>query len=388
VSSGLEVRAVSTLAELAGEARAWDRLLEANPRALPFGSYAWMSAFFQHRVPPGARWCCLLARRDGGLVGVLPLVIAENGRAGVASTPADEHTFSVEPAVQPGREAEVIPALLAAAFRMIPSCVRVDLPRLPVQSPALELARAGTLDLPTVVSLADFGAYLPIEGDFAEFRGRLSRNFRNNINKAANKLAKMPGAEIIFKNGTQASSQDLQAFLQVEASSWKGDSGTAILKSPELTAFYTTLTERLAAAGWLEWQLLRAEGKLIAGNLAVALGSSTVIWKLGYDQEHARMSPGTLLFEKVVMRAHEKHGAPERGGGEINLLTNYDWYDNWEMRRRRYETLQVYAAGLANRLLRYWPRRLEQTARDSPAVVSAVRRLRDTIRNRQPPPSK
>jgi CelD/BcsL family acetyltransferase involved in cellulose biosynthesis len=383
--SAIDVQVVADAAALAGQAQAWNRLLERRPRALPFGSYAWMSAFFEHRLSPGERWCCLFARLGDELVGALPLVIRSERRSVVAATPADDHTPSVEPTVAPGLEGAVIPALLAAAFQHLPGCVRVDLRRLPVESPALELARAGQLGRPSVVSLAAFGAYLPVEGAFADFRTALSRNFRNNISKAANKLAKTEGVEVVFKSAAEATADDLRAFLEVEASSWKGERGTAILKSPEETAFYTTLTERLGAAGWLEWQFLRAEGKVIAANLAVALGPELVIWKLGYDPEHRHMSPGTLLMEKVVMRAFEAHGA---SGGEINLLTSYDWYDNWQMRRRRYETLRVYSNRLLPRLVHYLPRKLEQTARDTPLIIDTLRRARARLRTwRRPPPA-
>ncbi|HEY0715648.1 MAG TPA: GNAT family N-acetyltransferase [Polyangia bacterium] len=376
-SAAIAVEAVTDVADLARTAPAWNRLVQRQPRTLPFGTYPWVSAFLQHRLPPGRRWCCLFARRAGELAGVLPLVITPDGRGTtVANTPRDDHTFSVDATMAAGQEPLVLPALLAAAFRMIPGCRRVDLQRLPADSPTLALARASGLGRPAVISLAGLGAYLPIEGDFAEFRTRLSRTFRNNLSKAANKLSKSASVEVSVSTGSQASAkEDLQAFLQVEASSWKGDTGTAILRSTALTAFYTTLVERLAAAGWLEWHVLRAEGRMIAGNLAVTLGTGTVIWKLGYDQDYARMSPGSLLLERVVMHAHERHGGAW-GGGEINLVTNYDWYDNWNMRRRRYETLRVYAGGLINNVFRYWPQRLEQAARDTPAVVSAVRRIR------------
>jgi CelD/BcsL family acetyltransferase involved in cellulose biosynthesis len=374
VERSCEVRAVSQLDDLAALEGDWNRLLERHPRALPFVSYAWIASFFEHRLGPGERWVCVLAHQGGELVGVLPLVVRAPGRfpgtGRVASAPEDEHTFSVDPLIQPGLEASVAPALIRGALDAIPGCVRIDLPRLATDSPIIDLARDGGLGAWSVRSYADMGAYLPIEGDFASFRGSLSRNFRNNISKAGNKLAKSGQPQWIFKTGSEAQPGDLHEFLEVEASSWKGESGTAIARAPELIAFYTALTRRLAAAGWLQWQLLRLDGKLLAGNLSVVVGSRMLIWKLGYDESVSRMSPGTLLLEKVVARAFEQHGAR---GGEINLVTNYGWYDNWEMRRRRYETLQIYPLGLRAALLGYLPRLATETARQIPPLMSAIR---------------
>ncbi len=372
-----EVRAVTGLAELAAHEGDWNRLMEQHPRVLPFVSYAWMATFFEHRLKPGESWVCLLARQEGELVGVLPLVVRPRGRlpgAGVmAGAPDDDHAFSVDPLVRAGLEGTVLPALIRGAVAAIPGCQRIDLFRLPAGSATLELSRSGGLQARSIRGYADMGAYLPIEGDFASFRGGLSRNFRNNISKAANKLTKSGQAEWIFKTGAEAQSKDLHEFLEVEASSWKGDSGTAIARAPELVAFYTALTRRLAAAGWLQWQFLRLDGKLLAGNMSVLIGSRMLIWKLGYDESVARMSPGTLLLERVVSRMFEQHGA---SGGEINLVTNYSWYDNWEMRRRRYETVEIYPRGLRSGLLGYWPRRAAETARQVPALMAAGRYAR------------
>jgi CelD/BcsL family acetyltransferase involved in cellulose biosynthesis len=372
----IQITAVDDLKQLAAQEQGWNRLVEGHPRALPFNSYAWMASFFEHRLKAGERWVCVMARQAGELVGVLPLVVTAGGMPGaglVASTPEDEHTFSVDLLARAGEEAAVAPALVAGALRSIPGCARIQLTRLPTDSATVELARQGALPGRCIRSFADMGAYLPIEGDFASFRASLSRNFRNNISKAGNKLARSGQPSWVFKTGAEGTAQDLADFLAVEASSWKGDSGTAIAKSPELVAFYTALTRRLADAGWLQWQLLRLDDRLIAGNLAVAIGSRTLVWKLGYDEQVAKMSPGTLLLERVVMRAFEQFG---KTGGEITLLTNFSWYDNWEMRRRRYEDLAIYPPGLRAGLLGYWPRRAVETARQIPPLMSAARSAR------------
>jgi CelD/BcsL family acetyltransferase involved in cellulose biosynthesis len=370
----LQVRVVDQLADLAAHEGDWNRLVEQHPRALPFSSYAWMATFFEHRLRPGERWICVLAWRGGELAGVLPLVVRRAGAfpgAGlVAATPEDEHTICVDLLARHGLEGAVAPALLKGAFEALPGCRRIEFSRLPTDSATVELAREGGLRCPTILSFAAMGAYLPVEGDFAAYRGSLSRNFRNNISKAANKLGKSGKAEWIFHTGAEAREQDLRDFVAVEAANWKGDSGTAIGRSPELVAFYSALCRRLATAGWLQWQLLRLDDRLIAGNLTTVIGRRMLVWKLGYDESVSKLSPGTLLLERVVQRSFEQHGAT---GGEINLLTNYPWYDNWEMRRRRYETLQVYRPGLAGHLLGYWPRRAANAARQIPPLTSAAR---------------
>ena len=380
----LRIVAVRDLGELAAHEGDWNRLVEQHPRALPFNSYAWMATFFEHRLVAGQSWVCLMARRGGELVGVLPLVVRRAGRfpgAGlVASTPEDDHTICVDLLVRPGMEVEVSPALLSGAFEALPHCRRIEFSRLPTDSATVDLARDSRLGVPAMRSFAAMGAYLPIQGDFASYRVSLSRNFRNNISKAGNKIAKTGKPEWVFHTGAEAREQDLRDFVEVEASNWKGESGTAIARSPELVAFYTSLCRRLSTAGWLQWQLFKLDDRLIAGNMTVVIGPRMLVWKLGYDEAVSKLSPGTLLLERVIQRTFEKHGAT---GGEINLLTDYGWYDNWEMRRRRYEALHVFRPDLAGNLLGYWPRRIAGATRELPALAAAartIRRLREKLR--------
>jgi CelD/BcsL family acetyltransferase involved in cellulose biosynthesis len=380
----VSIRCVVDHEELTAYEKGWNALVERRRGALPFSSYAWVATFFEHRLQPGETWCCLVAQKAGDLVGVLPLVLGTMGpplaRLVHARTPGDDHMHAADMIVVDQEVSEaVVASLLRAAFEAIPGCFLVEFPSLSDDSLTLLVTGEGDWKERSIVSPAGRGAYVPIEGDFEDFREDLSGNMRSNLTKARNKLGALGQVEFEFRSPREVSGRDLADFLSVEASSWKGAAGSAILASESLVSYYTRLAGRLARAGWLEWQRLRAYDRTLAANLAVVIGRSTVIWKLGYDPEFARLSPGSLLLEEAIRRVHEQEPMVLR---EVNLVSDFPWYDNWQMRRREYHRLEIYAEGVTGRFLGYWPRRAKIMLRGLPRFADAARRARRILRCR------
>ena len=125
--------------------------------------------------------------------------------------------------------------------------------------------------------------------------------------------------------------------MKVEASGWKKKEGTAIEQSPTLVSFYTALTKRLSALGWLEWHFLETDGRVIAGQMGVKMGRTLTLFKIGYDEEYSYCSPGNILFERVVERAYGQGDTDE-----INCITDMAWHDNWGMDKRPHYDLWIY----------------------------------------------
>lgn len=342
----LRTEAIDSLTALEPYADAWNRLCLIASQQNPVLSHAWVATHLEHRLQPQTTWCCFLAWSGGQLVGVLPLIAQVRRMVGrryqILTTPTDGHTYTGDALAMPGREQDVIPALLAEAARRFPHHLYIELPRVTETSVERTLSSSNRK---ATVQPAGRGHYLPIQGSFDQYRASLSRRFRSELNHKANKLRKLPGLSVRFLSGAAASPELLPRFMEVEARSWKGAEGTAILSSPELVAFYQTLTRRLAAAGWLEWHLLNVGERTIAANLAVRFNSTVVVWKLGYDAEYAKCSPGNMLFEHLVKHAYDSGNI-----SEINLLTDYAWYKQWRMQPRSYLRVRIYPPRFLSRL--------------------------------------
>lgn len=325
----------------------WDALLGKDPCGLPTSSYAWISAYFRHCLPTGENWLCFFAYRDDELVGVLPLILHTSNifsvRYSTYQLPKDNHTIAVYPVLRRGTEAETFEMLLKAAWNEHPEALWMELPDTPENVKVMTLVNRHL----HTISLSRIGRYLPVNGNREVYLSSLSRNFRSNQRKAANKLKKLDNVETRFILSGEASSKQLSEFMPVEADGWKGRKGTAIQQSETLVSFYHYLTNELAAAGWLEWHFLYAEGHAIAANLAIRLNRSVVVWKLGYKESYSRCSPGGMLFQTLLDNAFDDPDIDE-----LNLLTDAEWYNNWKMENRKYYNIRLYNPGHARSL--FW----------------------------------
>lgn len=314
---------------------AWNALSRQVAPKIPTSSYAWISAYFEYLLASGQSWCCITAQIDHELVGVLPLVVSRIPKLGIEwlKTPMSGHIIAVSPLLSHSNTGQILSSLLETAWISHPNAIWLQISDLPARAPCAEyLSTQLHLKIKTRI-----GRFLRVDTDQRVYQASLSRNFRSNQHKAANKLKKLTAAETTFLCGADASEEQLTEFMSVEASGWKGRAGTAILKSNELCAFYRTLARRLAAAGWLEWHFLRADSRTIAGNLAIRFDGVITVWKLGYDEDYKHYSPGGMLFQALLDRAFAD---PEID--EVDLLTNAAWYDNWRMDAREYHRIRIY----------------------------------------------
>ncbi|MEH2070245.1 MAG: GNAT family N-acetyltransferase [Nostoc sp.] len=337
----LKVQIVENLEELKLHADSWNQLAFESTQQLPMTSYAWVSSYFEHYVEVGESWFCVFAYKDSELVGVLPLIVTSQRffrfNFSFLVTRRASQSCALDIVVALGLENIVIPVLIDAARQFCTHHLGIVFNRLPENSPTIT-ALEGMSDI-TLIKELDWmmGAHLKITNSFDEYRKTLSGNLKSTIKRSGKKLYQLEGVKTIFLKGSEATEKDLPQLIKVEAASWKRTRGKLIASSSSDISFYTNLTRRLSEAGWLEWQLLEAEGKTIAINLAIKLKRSTIIWKLAYDESYSKFSPGSILFEQVVKSAYEDKVE------EINLISDFPWYDNWKMDKRPHYTIKVYS---------------------------------------------
>ena len=147
---------------------------------------------------------------------------------------------------------------------------------------------------------------------FDETFSALSKNFRGNLRKARNKLAKLEGVEFVSARGPEELASELEVFLDVEASGWKGASGTgtAIRLNEAKVAFYRDLTASLAEDGRCWIDSLYADGRCIATELNFLACGDFEMLKIGYDEEYAHAAPGQMLFEYTLRHCRDIRQLP------------------------------------------------------------------------------
>ena len=208
-----------------------------------------------------------------------------------------KYAFLSSPVVDPEYVTKVIPAFFAAVE----------------QSPAL----------PNVLSLKDLDAESPsypaiikalsahgrsqlklseTERPFAtrELGVKRSGSTRKKLRQDWNRLSALGSVDVVNLRMPGEVRQAFEAFLALEAGSWKGARGTALLCDPADAAFVRRLVGDLSERQSASVALLRVDGRAIAAQVLMYCGSVAYTWKTAFDAEYARYSPGALLIDKVT----------------------------------------------------------------------------------------
>jgi hypothetical protein len=91
----------------------------------------------------------------------------------------------------------------------------------------------------------------------------------------------------------------VSAFLELEASSWKGQTSTALRCSPSSATFFEEMCARARDTGQLEVLAYEAGDRTLALACNLAAGDGVYHFKSAFDEEAARYSPGALLMLDV-----------------------------------------------------------------------------------------
>jgi len=103
---------------------------------------------------------------------------------------------------------------------------------------------------------------------------------------------------------------DLEAlineFLELEAKGWKGDCGTAMAKVPGEEAFFREVMKAAFDLGRLSFLTMRLNGRMIAGQSTLIAPPGSFGFKIAYDENFSKYSPGSLLEIEKVRRLHDE----------------------------------------------------------------------------------
>lgn len=134
----------------------------------------------------------------------------------------------------------------------------------------------------------------------------IARRHRANLARRRRDLSRKLGAEIgAVDRASTDLDQALEQFLRLEASGWKGRTGTALLCRPGHDRFFREVIRGFSEQGRLMFLSLQAGTRVLAQNAALVGGRGLFGFKKAYDETFARWSPGTLLDLDVLAWFHE-----------------------------------------------------------------------------------
>ncbi|MFV0445592.1 MAG: GNAT family N-acetyltransferase [Planctomycetaceae bacterium] len=142
----------------------------------------------------------------------------------------------------------------------------------------------------------------------------LSSHHRRELRRQHRRLNDMGDLTVRSLNTDEDLSAWQQAFLRLEQSGWKGDSGTAIAEEGRDRSYFLQMSTSAHKARQLRMIGLFLNGEPIAMRTSLLSGGGSFAWKIAYDEKFSKFSPGVQLEIENVRDMHEE--------------TQLDWMDS------------------------------------------------------------
>jgi CelD/BcsL family acetyltransferase involved in cellulose biosynthesis len=219
--------------------------------------------------------------------------------------------------------------------------VPLALDRLPMDSPVVGALRSAYRRRGVVLCRPSAGwPWIPLDTSWLQPERHVNSGRRSDLRRARRIADRMGAvtAEVLSPTPKELAPLLAEAF-QVEASGWKMCNGTALASDPLRQSFFHRYAAAACEKGILRLGLLRIGGRAAAMQLAVEWDKRFWLFKIGYDEEFARCSPGALLMLETLRYA------AARGLRSYEFLGVVEpWLQVWTQQVRSCVMLRAYPA--------------------------------------------
>ena len=290
---------------------AWQRLMRSA--TLPTQAHGFVAALAETMLGDD-ELKVFVARRPGGIAGILPLCRTADWRARWRMVGASEVFEPLDAlCLDDGAAADLAREVVADGRPL-------TLDRVPATSsfiPALQAAMRGRGLVSVRQGLAC--PTIALDAGWIDPESRFNSGRRSDFRRAQRRATEH-GAVFYEVIAPDPNEFDLlfDEAKAVELASWKKDAGTAIAVDPAKEAFFRAFLSDAAAQGLLRVAFMRIDRKAVAMQLALEWQGRFWLFKIGYDETYRKCSPGTLLMLHTL-------GYAARAG-----LTGYELLGNVE----------------------------------------------------------
>jgi CelD/BcsL family acetyltransferase involved in cellulose biosynthesis len=285
----------------------WNRL--ALLGGSPFLTYEWLSSWWK-ALGDGELVSVLLRSPDGSLRAGACCRLTADGELTAPTDPAYGYEWDVVAVDDAARQHawDTVARLEARRVRLMPMLDSG------VDVAARRLQRGGYR---VVRNLVQATPQLALPDTWEELLASVSKKLRSQWR--GNRRALDRDGGLVFRTARSEADldRDLDLFMKLEASGWKGRAGTALLCDPRAEALYRTFAVAAAREGWLRLSVLESSGVPVAAAFGCVFGDRAFRLKSGFNEEYADRSPGLVLVGEELrrsidegLRGYEFLGAP------------------------------------------------------------------------------
>ena len=344
---------VETIEKLRAE---WTELCEEGASSEPFFRPEWFAAFVENYE---SEILLLTVRRGGKLRAVLPLVRKNDFLHGV-----------------PARKLQAVFNLQTQRFDLIHGADETEREKIieAVWTAIKKLSKWDVLEMRLVrkdswlndlLALAEVENHrtgiwqmdgapfvtLPQGADkpklIEEFDKTLKKHFRQELKRRLRRLQELGAVE--FVRTREYSPELMRRYFDLEAESWKGRGGTAVLCDEKAVGLHDDFARAVADRDALFVYELRLDGATIAMSVNIMEQRKTVFWKTAFDENYSRYSPGNLLIREFLADCLRQNST------ELDMLSPAAEYKKvWASGEREHAAFYVFQRGIVGSMLWKW----------------------------------
>jgi CelD/BcsL family acetyltransferase involved in cellulose biosynthesis len=198
----------------------------------------------------------------------------------------------------------------------------------------------------------------------------IGRKRRKELGRQRRRIADAGTVNFELATTPAAVAAALPDFFALERGGWKGNAGTAIAQHSDIRRFVETAIMDLAARGQARVARLTCRSRPIACAVMLTSADATWGWKIAYDEDFARGSPGVQIYLDLTdaLLADPAFGFADSCATSDHPMIDHLWRErldigDWLIAPRQGATFALV-------------RRLEAARRH---VVATLRKLRDRI---------
>ncbi|MES0812825.1 GNAT family N-acetyltransferase [Roseibium sp. SCPC15] len=303
-ASTLEVLSLDPLSDQVS-VDAWQKLSEAALDPNPFYGPAFLRAFLEHMPGYAARLIVVKDQATGDWLMAAPI---RRHRPGILlpvnSSLATDYAPLGTPLLHPEAQENVV----STFFRKASGWQNVlTVPFLPLSSEtARRMQSVSGIHCAVTVKTERACHWGGAEGQaqFASaFKGKRRKELRRLLRRLGDddqvKFEHLSGLDVI---------EGFEAFLQLEATGWKGRVGTALVNQDSTAAFARKAIAGLAASNNVRLDQLWSGDRLVASIVMIQQRGNSFSWKIAYDEAFSRYSPGVQIAMQAFRQNLEMPG--------------------------------------------------------------------------------
>lgn len=248
----------------------------------------------------------IIARSQGRLAGVLPLVRIRRDWVAVRVAPTGVDTSDLlPPLVEPALASVVVPALFDAAFQRFGKWVVYWWRGLPSEDASLDLLREHFRERGLVwfEEREPSPRFRLVGSTYEEAERAWSKSHRQDVRRQRKRLADLGPISLWQPSSLPEASETLEVFFDVHDEKWLSQGFPGKFQNPAVREHFRSILRRLWGRG-LHFSTLRCGSKHLSYHLGFLSGGWLLWYRPAYRLEAAQYSPGKVHIALLVEEAY------------------------------------------------------------------------------------